>query len=360
MRRVSRIRGLPASTSRSPIAPLVGQCPPASSYIVSASRRRPALRRPVSARLYSSSRPRSQGLSRDDQESLEAVDDQPQQAYIPPPQRSYAERLDQVSDPNYVPAMTADGLETVGGVGRWWDKPDHWSNDFASFRPSEKVVDPALLEASVRRAVVEAFALRQAGRQDELVSTWPSGTVEELRRIVQVGIGVAEDGVVSLNGNVDDVIESLNWNDETPSASLQPSAEEAQKYKETWDQGWKTISLSEPRIKFAVTKRIFQLTGQLVPDHQLSSIADVGSLLRAVQKPPKPKTLTQEIQEHRQDLVQLPNVSVAAKRITRGDREKAVGRFKLVEEELKKRDLPLEGHGFTRKNRELSRLKGGI
>lgn len=95
-------------------------------------------------------------------------------------------------------------------------------------------------------------------------------------------------------------------------------------------------------------------------DHQLSSITDVRSLLHLVQKPPKPKTVTQEIQERRQDLVQLPNVSVATKRITRGDREKAVGRFKLIEEELKKRDLPLVGHGFVRKNRELSQLKGGI
>ncbi|KAG4217143.1 hypothetical protein PC116_g34376, partial [Phytophthora cactorum] len=109
-----------------------------------------------------------------------------------------------------------------------------------------------------------------------------------------------------------------------------------------------------------VTKRVFQLTGQLVHDHQLSSITDIRSQLHAVQKPPKPKTLTEEIQERRQDLVQIPNVSFATKRITRGDREKAVGRFKLIEEELKKRDLPLEGHGFVRKNTEISRFKGGV
>ncbi|KAI0836535.1 ribosomal subunit 39S-domain-containing protein [Hypoxylon sp. FL0890] len=391
MRRIPRLRrpsSLSTSTTRAPIAHLVAQCPAASSQTISALNRRPV---PMTfqclsfARLYSSDRQPSQQIGQDGEETretqpndlneggIEEVQDQyPQQwqAYVPPPQRSYAERPDEVSDPEYVPALTAEGLDTVGGLGNWWDQQTHWpkSADFAGFKPLEKVLDPAVIEASVRRAVVEAFALRQAGREDDLVKAWP--IAGEVGQVMEVDVNVTDNGAVSLAGDVSAVVQSLNQKEETTadeSAAEEPasdgsvlSAEAAHKYKEAWGHDWKAASLSDPRLKFAITKRVFQLTGQLVHDHQLSSISDVRSLLHVVQTPAKPKTLTQEIQERRQDLVQLPNVSVATKRITRGDREKALGRFKLIEEELKKRDLPLEGHGFVRKNRELSRLKGGV
>lgn len=83
-------------------------------------------------------------------------------------------------------------------------------------------------------------------------------------------------------------------------------------------------------------------------------------LLAVLQKPPKPKTLSDEIAKRQPVLAQeLPNVSFATKRVTRGDRERAVGRFKLIEEEFKKRDLPLDGHGFAQRNKERSWLSGG-
>ncbi|OTB00500.1 hypothetical protein M426DRAFT_324276 [Hypoxylon sp. CI-4A] len=388
MRRIPRLRrpsGLSTSTSRSATVPLVGQCPFSSSPSSPAVHRRPVPAKfqcTQFGRLYSSDRQAStQNPENQSKETKEALEEElaaleaeglditenevPQQwsTYAPPPQRSHAERFDEVSDPSYVPAMTSEGLDSVGGLGNWWDQQTNWpkSADFTGFKPLNKVVDPVAIETAVRRAVVEAFALRQAGREDELVGVWPTAASGELSRLLEVDIKVTEDGAVALSGDLSAVLESLSWKDEpSTSSDAALSTEEAQRYKESWGNGWKAASLSDPRIKFAVTKRVFQLTGQLVPDHQLLSINDVRSLLHVVQTPPKSKTLTQEIQERRQDLVQLPNVSVATKRVTRGDKEKAVGRFKLVEEELKKRDLPLEGHGFTRKNRELSRLKGGV
>ncbi|OTB10626.1 hypothetical protein K445DRAFT_322858 [Daldinia sp. EC12] len=392
MRRIPRLRrpsGLPISTPCSPIAPLVGQCTPASQTI-SASHRRPiptTSQRSLFLRFYSTDKQPSKDdhtaapeveevpkeevaqLAEEETYELESPTPTQWQTYVPPPQRSYAERLDDISDATYVPALTADGLETVGGLRNWWDRPEHWLADFTGFKPLNSVLDPAVLETSVRRAVIEAFVLKQAGREDELVKAWPIAGEDELNRLLSVEINVAPDGAVSLTGDISSVLDSLSQKSEPIMAEESvvgstsvpvPSAEEAQKYKSAWGHEWKAVSLSDPRIKFAVTKRIFQLTGQLVHDHQLSSITDVRSLLHAVQKPPKPKTLTEEIQERRQDLVQIPNVSFATKRITRGDREKAVGRFKLIEEELKKRDLPLEGHGFVRKNTEISRFKGGV
>ncbi|KAK6948734.1 hypothetical protein Daesc_010504 [Daldinia eschscholtzii] len=376
MRRISRLRrpsGLPISTPCSPIAPLPSTHDHTTTPEVEQVPKEEAAQ-----------------LAEEEIYELESPTPTQWQTYVPPPQRSYAERLDDISDATYVPALTADGLETVGGLRNWWDRPEHWLVDFIGFKPLNSVLDPAVLETSVRRAVIEAFALKQAGREDELVKAWPIAGEDELSRLLSVEINVAPDGAVSLTGDVSAVLDSLAQKSEPTMADESvvgstsvpvPSTEEAQKYKSAWGHGWKAVSLSDPRIKFAVslalyeflyllnlktnavlqvTKRVFQLTGQLVHDHQLSSITDIRSLLHAVQKPPKPKTLTEEIQERRQDLVQIPNVSFATKRITRGDREKAVGRFKLIEEELKKRDLPLEGHGFVRKNTEISRFKGGV
>ncbi|RYO97291.1 hypothetical protein DL765_011255 [Monosporascus sp. GIB2] len=297
--------------------------------------------------------------------------------YVTPPRRTTAKRPDEIADTSYVPATVADGLESVGGLGGWWEKKDHWKGDFVGFRPKRKIVEPLVLEAAVRRAVAEAFALRQAGRDDDLVGVWPEGDLPQMRRSLELGITVAKDGRVSLNGDVAGLLDDLSWKDglqepaegsatggsSTPRKAAKKtvlSAEEVSEHRESWDASWKSVALDDPRMKFAVTKRIFQLTGQLVPDHKLPEVTNVHALLRVLQKPPKPQTLTEEILKRRQELVELPNVTFSAKRVTRGDKEKAVGRFKLIEEELRKRDLPLEGHGFARKNKEREWLKGGV
>ncbi|KAI2617846.1 ribosomal subunit 39S-domain-containing protein [Hypoxylon sp. NC1633] len=396
MRRIPRLRrplGLPSSTSRTPTAPLVVPCSSASCQTTSASHHRPTpatFQSLATTRFYSSDRqqPDLQNPNRGTElapvvetslvpaEGDVQIKDRPSRqwgTFVPPPKRSHADHADEVEDTSYMPALTSEGLATVGGLERWWEQPEHWSKSvrFTGFKPTRKVVHPALLEALIRRAVVEAFALRQAGREEELVGAWPTGG--DLQRLVYVGINVAGDGTVSLTGNVSSLLDSLTWKDgvrvseestsgtsalgSTPRKRVL-SVKLAQTYNGAAGNGWEAAPLPDLRIKFAITKRFFQLTGRLVPDHQLSSITDVRSLLRAVLKPPKSKTLTQEIQERQKDLVMLPNVSVATKRVTRGDREKALGRFKLIEEELKKRSLPLQGHGFVRKNKELSRLKG--
>ncbi|KAJ3565502.1 hypothetical protein NPX13_g7480 [Xylaria arbuscula] len=165
------------------------------------------------------------------------------------------------------------------------------------------------------------------------------------------------DGTVVLGGDAATVVEGLRWKDEATDAEVAlPEAltvDEAAALSQTWNPSWKAISLASPRIRFAVTKRIFQLTGQLVPDHQFESITTVQTLLHVLKKPPKPATLTQEIQKRHPELLDLPNVTVAPKRLTRGDKEVALGRFKLMQKEFKKRDIPAQGHGWTRKGKEM-------
>ncbi|TRX89212.1 hypothetical protein FHL15_009910 [Xylaria flabelliformis] len=287
--------------------------------------------------------------------------------YGAPPQRVEAARENDVADPSYLPATTAEGLRKVGGLADWWYRPDNWdvTGDFISFRPREKVVDPVLIEAAVRRAVVEALALREVGSDDELVAVWPMAmSKSDLLGLLNWDVKGTEDGRVTLGGDPSAVAEGLRWKDEDTSAGSDDLAEtltseEVSALAETWHPSWKTISLTDPRIRFAVTKRVFQLTGQLVPDHQLPSTTTVQALLRVLKKPPKSATLNEEIQKRHPDLLELPNVTVAAKRVTRGDKEKALGRFKIMQEEFKKRDIPGLGHGYARKGKEVRRLKGG-
>ncbi|KAJ2975365.1 hypothetical protein NUW58_g8377 [Xylaria curta] len=251
-------------------------------------------------------------------------------------------------------------------------------------RPCLKVTDPVLIEASVRRAVIEAFALREAGREDELVTMWPTAMPKNhLLGLLAWEVKSTEDGGVALGGDPLTVAEGLRWNDKDYATTsgdgdntlYEPlTPEEAYALSQTWGSSWKSILLADPRIRFAVyfaqlphfritfvsiTKRVFQLTGQSVTDRELSSITTVHNLIRILKKPPKPATLTQEIQERHLDLLHLPNVAVASKRVTRGDKEKALGRFKLMQEEFRKRNMPAYGHGNVRKGKEISRLRGG-
>ncbi|KAI0969449.1 ribosomal subunit 39S-domain-containing protein [Xylaria arbuscula] len=290
--------------------------------------------------------------------------------YVLPPERVEAARANDVADPTYAPASFAAGLKTIGGLAEWWNRPENWasSGDFAGFRPREKVVEPHLIEAAVRRAVVEALALREVGRDGDLVGVWPVAVSKaDLQALLACEVKSSADGGVVLGGgNADAVAESLRWKDEEGDGAGDRvafadalTAEEASALSQSWDPSWKGISLGDARIRFAVTKRVFQLTGQRVPDHQLESISTVQTLLHTLKKPSKPATLTQELQKRHPDLLDLPNVTFAPKRVTRGDKEIALGRFKLMQEEFKKRQLPVYGHGYARKGKEIARLRGG-
>ena len=67
------------------------------------------------------------------------------------------------------------------------------------------------------------------------------------------------------------------------------------------------------------------------------------ALLTHLITPPKPRKLVDALKQ-KEDLLALPNVSVFERRVTPIDKEKSVGRWKIIEQELKRRDLPVTGH----------------
>jgi hypothetical protein len=91
-----------------------------------------------------------------------------------------------------------------------------------------------------------------------------------------------------------------------------------------------------------VIKRVQQLTGHRVRDPVISSATSMSDLCRALKTKPEPEKLAraQQLKEVNKD---LPNVTVHDHRRTPIHKHKEVGRWKVIEEELINRGLPVTG-----------------
>ncbi|CAK7245677.1 MAG: hypothetical protein STHCBS139747_007262 [Sporothrix thermara] len=262
-----------------------------------------------------------------------------------------APRPDQVTDSSYVPAETGDGLEEVGGLEGWWENDQHWDQSvvFRGFGPQQHVTDAATLEVLARQAVTEAVAVQQQQQQHpELLTSTAWARDSDAQAALALQIEVAADGsVTAVHGDVAGVVSGLVPPEEyiEGDAAL-PTAEQAQALVASWaeDASWKSISLNDVALKFAINKRILQLTGHMLPDAQLATADTVGALLAVLVRPPKAKKLAEELAADG-TLASLPNVSVYGRRVTPIDKHKAVGRWKVIVEELEKRELPVTGTG---------------
>ncbi len=86
-----------------------------------------------------------------------------------------------------------------------------------------------------------------------------------------------------------------------------------------------------------------QLTGRRIPDPALQDIDSARALLGHLVSKPKPPKLAERL-TLKEQLVELPNVQLRERRWTPIDKEKEVGRWKVIVKELKERDLPVTGH----------------
>ena len=88
-----------------------------------------------------------------------------------------------------------------------------------------------------------------------------------------------------------------------------------------------------------------QLTGRRLADPAIEGINDPKSLLTHLAKKPKPKKLVDSLLKN--EVINLPHVDIRPRRYTPIDREKEIGRWKIIERELKTRGLPVTGRGLT-------------
>ncbi|KAJ4150377.1 hypothetical protein LMH87_011129 [Akanthomyces muscarius] len=267
------------------------------------------------------------------------------------------------TDAAYEPATSLEDLTEMGTLSDWWDQPGHWSelDQFKAFASTEKVTDKATIEVYYRRALVEVLALQKTGALGEWATQkWAEGSRADLDAALAAEI-VTQDGGAVLKGEAAAIASSLKQTTEAETEVTRPeriSSEEAAEMIKAWDPSWKEIAVND-QMKFALRKRLYQLTGNLIPDAKLGAAATVGHLLTLTAKQPKAKRLA-EILQKTEELVQLANVKVHDRRVSSIDREVAVGRWKLIEEELTKRELPLTGTTDVPKNREMQHLLGKV
>ncbi|KZZ99417.1 Ribosomal protein L50, mitochondria [Moelleriella libera RCEF 2490] len=286
-----------------------------------------------------------------------------------PPRRSEAatEKELAASDPSYTPATDAQELSEVSRLSAWWDEEGHWGEEsqFRGFGASDKVVDRAVVEVYLRQAVVEVLALQQTGVLSEWATRkWRRGSRAELDQVLTAKIDV-QDGRATLTGDVAAATTAIAQNlapkdgeeDETQlSEDDRITAGEAREMVKTWDSAWHGLVLND-QMKFALRKRLYQITGNLVPDAKLGAAVTVKHLLTLASKQPPPKKLA-ELLGRRSDVHQLANVKVHSRKVGPVEKETAVGRWKVIEEELTKRGLPVLGTAGLTKHKELHWLKG--
>ena len=92
-----------------------------------------------------------------------------------------------------------------------------------------------------------------------------------------------------------------------------------------------------------LVKRIMQLTGYRLSDADINNAKTVADILGHLATPPKARRLIEALAQ-KQSLFELPNVKIYGRRVTPVDKERDVGRWKVIEEELSKRGLPVTGH----------------
>jgi hypothetical protein len=111
-------------------------------------------------------------------------------------------------DTSYVPAANWDGLERVGGFGNWWKQNWDPEHQFEGFLPRERATDKNVVMASLHRAMVEVFALQEAGIPLSEISKTTSAW--DPTRFVQIIPTTAGATLHFLpNSSLDEVVQSL-------------------------------------------------------------------------------------------------------------------------------------------------------
>ncbi|KAL8715181.1 MAG: hypothetical protein Q9220_001139 [cf. Caloplaca sp. 1 TL-2023] len=317
-------------------------------------------------------------------------------------------------DFEYTPAVSGESLESIGGPTGWWEEGWDEQNQFKGYHtihnaPIETLTDP---RKAIERALLEYYMIKQGSarssrglppvrkypwdsppfegfsiwqtQEGDVRIRWRSSEDEMvvrrwMRQPVQSALGTQDvdemtDG--SEGGEATDNLfeklehpEHLDTKDENlvddtsldrdaaqrlPEAKQATDGTEAQKAKFTGLQG--SISLADPKAKFAIIKRVMQLTGIRIPDPIVQSIDCSQTLWNHLTQKPKPKKLAQILIEGQDEnsskknvlkqkrileLSSLSNVKILPGKIVPEMIESALGRQKVIEKELDKHDIPV-------------------
>ncbi|MCJ1239169.1 hypothetical protein MMC14_007162 [Varicellaria rhodocarpa] len=280
---------------------------------------------------------------------------------------------------DYVPASTWDGLEQIGGATGWWEDAWDKQHQFTGFMTTEKLQSRSDLEDAIRQALIEVYTLAKAClpltravhalddqiipdfsgvrfgvrgqrvdvfypseqiRQDILDSTSaPRNRVKEVLEAQSESKTSEAAETTDLQSVQETSIDELLLEEE---AKVEDLSHEDESFTGR-DESWMAVPLGKPAIKFAILKRVMQLTGKRIPDPAIPDIKHGKALLTHLITKPKPMKLAESLL-NKTDLLSIPNVQILDRRFTPIDKEKEVGRWKVIEQELKTRGLPVTGN----------------
>ncbi|TKA32036.1 hypothetical protein B0A50_01282 [Salinomyces thailandicus] len=268
--------------------------------------------------------------------------------------------VDPTETQDYVQAVTWDGLEQVGSE-QWVRERADRGEQYVGFRPGKRVrLDAAQWRALLHHVVVELLTLQKAKRALE-EACWPRvGESETWVHTRQARIQSSVDGSVTMSfaqAEAEATIlasiptrhpEQMTQNAEALSREVEGAvaeggpADAADGPKGNIPPAWMDMSIQDPALKIMLLKRILQLTAQTPPTPTLNTATTLASIYTHLAAPAAPKKLA-----HAPALQKLqsraPNVAVHARRQTPIDAERKVGRWKVIQDELMKRDLPVTG-----------------
>jgi len=104
----------------------------------------------------------------------------------------------------------------------------------------------------------------------------------------------------------------------------------------------------DPTKKFKFTKKLRAATKMHISDIVMQRATTLKDFQQAILTKPKPKKLSFALLAN-QELMANPNIQVRGGRQTPVHKDRANGRWKLIEEELVNRGLPVFGHGLKAK-----------
>ncbi|KAL8912676.1 MAG: hypothetical protein Q9172_007458 [Xanthocarpia lactea] len=353
-------------------------------------------------------------------------------------------------DPYYVPAMSGEELEVVGGPSGWWEKAWDEEHQFQGWMRPIPMQDGTEIRRAIERALVEWYTVekgsikfresvgaarrlwandrswelppvgnfklwqRKNGKaqlewerpedqmemqrwlqepfqqntetvqlEDDAASVLGSEDLEtaastpimedgqsdvtvEPERVTSVELADPADASLQEDGGIQEPERVTSIELEDPAdAPLQEDGgtqepervtsveQEDPRIQYTGLQG--VISLQNHNLKFTVIKRVMQLTGIRIPDTVIQSIGTSAALWEHLIQKPKPKKLAQLLiegyepagKEHngKHDevplLINLPNVKVLPTKYVPSMTETALGRQKVIEQQLDEHDIPV-------------------
>ncbi|KIX02458.1 uncharacterized protein Z518_08399 [Rhinocladiella mackenziei CBS 650.93] len=294
-------------------------------------------------------------------------------------------------DPNlppmeeYVEAQTWDGLELIGHKGHWKDLPPKSEDEFEPWLEAGTAATPpdrTQLLMCMYIAILEVLAAKHMNL--DMCKPGPSITQGH---VTALKIKLSNTGTLSHLEDSKGILDQEQGDDESSEnqavdLSIPDITEQLSAAKFDFND----------RLTFNILKRFSQLSKHRIPDPILNTVlrknmtvtALIGLLTQSSK--PKPKSVAEalvakqkkaiafaaraqlqdpvvpirDVQEGSKQTRKLPqplgpNVMVLSRRETPVDKEKEVGRWKVIERELRDRGLPVLGHKNLTAQRELRR-----